>query len=215
MSVLLDRAAETAAVEGVLAAVRDGLSGVLVLRGEAGIGKTALLEWAAGRALDMRLARVAGIQAEMGLGVAGLHQVLVPFLGGLEQLPEPQRRAAGAAFGVVGGPAPERGLVGLAALTLLTDAAAAGPVLCLVDDAQWLDQVSVEVLGFVARRLYADRMGMLFTVREPEGGRAGALAGLPGLGVGGLPAPAAGQLLAAAGEGRVGWRGGAGVVAVG
>jgi DNA-binding CsgD family transcriptional regulator len=195
MGVLLDRAAESAALEGVLGAVRDGLSGVLVLRGEAGIGKTALVEWAAGRAGDMRVARVAGVQAEMGMGFAGLHQLLIPFLGGLEQLPGPQRQALGSAFGLVAGAAPDRFLVGLAALTLLTDAAAGRPVLCLVDDAQWLDLVSVEVLGFVARRLYADRVGVLFTVREGEG-QAAALAGLPELVLGGLPAGAAGELLA-------------------
>src|SRR5262249_19563630 len=202
MSVLLDRAAETAAVERVLAAVRDGLSGVLVLRGEAGIGKTALLEWAAGQAQDMRLGRVAGIQAGVGVGFAGLDQVLLPVLGGLEQLPGPQRQALGSAFGLVAGPAPDRFLVGLAALTLLTDAAAARPVLCLVDDAQWLDQVSVEVLGFIARRLYADRVGMVFTVRDGEG-RAAVLAGLPELVLGGLPEQAAGQLLAASAGARV------------
>jgi DNA-binding CsgD family transcriptional regulator len=183
-------------VEGVLAAVRGGLSGVLVLRGEAGIGKTALLEWAAGRAEEMQLARVAGVQAEMGMGFAGLHQVLVPFLDGLDGLPGPQRQALESAFGLVAGPAPDRFLVGLAALTLLTDAAAAHPVLCLVDDAQWLDQVSVEVLGFIARRLYADRVGMVLTVREGED-RAAALAGLPELRLAGLPEQAAAELLAA------------------
>ncbi len=195
MGALLDRAGETAAVEGVLSAARDGLSGVLVLRGEAGIGKTALLEWAAGRAGDMRLARVTGVQAEMGMGFAGLHQLLVPLLGGLGELPGPQRQALGSAFGLVGGPPPDRFLVGLAALTLLTDAAAERPILCLVDDAQWLDQVSVEVLGFVARRLYADRVGILFTVREGEE-QAAALAGLPGLVLGGLPREVASELLA-------------------
>jgi DNA-binding CsgD family transcriptional regulator len=203
---LLDRATETAALEGVLAAARDGLSGVLVLRGDAGMGKTVLLEWAAGQAQDMQLARVAGIQAEMGMGFAGLHQLLVSFLGGLDGLPGPQRQALESAFGLVAGPAPDRFLVGLAALTLLTDAAAGQPVLCLVDDAQWLDQVSVEVLGFVARRLYADRVGMLFTVREEEGPTA-ALAGLPELMLGGLPGKAAGELLAACAgtqvEGRI------------
>ena len=177
MSALLDRAAETAGLEGVLAAVRDGLSGVLVLRGDAGIGKTVLLDWAAGQAHDMQVARVAGVQAEMGMGFAGLHQLLVPLLSGLGGLPGPQRQALGSAFGLVAGPAPDRFLVGLAALTLLTDAAAAAgrPVLCLVDDAQWLDQVSVEVLGFIARRLYADRVGMLFTV--PGGGASSGRAG--------------------------------------
>src|SRR5215831_14878452 len=202
MSALLDRAPEIAALEGVLAAARNGLSGVLVLRGEAGIGKTALLECAAGRAGDMQLARVAGVQAEMGMGFAGLHQLLVPFLGGLDGLPPPQRQALGSAFGLVAGPAPDRFLVGLAALTLLTDAAAARPVLCLVDDAQWLDQVSVEVLGFIARRLYADRVAMVFTVREGEG-QAAALAGLPELTLGGLPEEAAGELLAASASAQV------------
>ncbi len=195
MGMLLDRAAETVAVDGVLAAVRDGLSGVLVLRGEAGIGKTALLEWAAGQGGDMRLARAAGVQAEMGMGFAGLHQLLVPLLGGLGELPGPQRQALRSAFGLVEGPPPDRFLVALAALTLLTDAGAARPVLCLVDDAQWLDQVSIEVLGFIARRLYADRVGMLFTVREGDG-QAAALAGLPELVLGGLPQEAAGELLA-------------------
>jgi DNA-binding CsgD family transcriptional regulator len=186
----------------VLAAVRDGLSGVLVMRGDAGIGKTVLLEWTAGQAHDMRLARVAGVQAEMGMGFAGLHQLLVPFLDGLPGLPEPQRQALGSAFGLVSGPAPDRFLVGLAALTLLTDAAAERQVLCLVDDAQWLDQVSVEMLGFIARRLYADRVGMLFGVREGEG-RAAALAGLPELVLGGLPGEAASELLAMSASVRV------------
>ena len=182
--------------------MRDGLSGVLVLRGDAGIGKTVLLEWAAEQAHDMQLARVAGVQAEMGMGFAGLHQLLVPFLGGLDGLPGPQRQALGSAFGLVAGPAPDRFLVGLAALTLLTDAAAERPVLCLVDDAQWLDQVSVEVLGFIARRLYADRVGMLFTVREGEG-QAAALAGLPELVLGGLPEEVGGELLATSAGARV------------
>ncbi len=186
----------------MLAAVRGGLSGVLVLRGDAGIGKTVLLEWAARQAHDMQLARVAGIQAEMGMGFAGLHQLLVPFLGRLDGLPRPQRQALGSAFGLVAGPAPDRFLVGLAALTLLTDAAPGQPVLCVVDDAQWLDQVSVEVLGFIARRLYADRVGMLFTVREGEG-QAAALAGLPELMLGGLPGEAGGELLATSAGARV------------
>jgi DNA-binding CsgD family transcriptional regulator len=198
MSTLVDRAAETAALAAALAAVRDGLRGVVVLRGEAGVGKTALLDWAAGQAGDMQVARVAGVQAEMGMGFAGLHQLLAPFLGGLDGLPGPQRQALGSAFGLVDGPPPDRFLVGLAALTLLTDAAADRPVLCLVDDAQWLDQVSVEVLGVIARRLYADRVGVLFTVRDGSDGSDGAagLAGLPELTLGGLPGAAAGELLA-------------------
>jgi DNA-binding CsgD family transcriptional regulator len=195
ISGLLDRASETSVLEGVLAAVRDGLSGVLVVRGEAGIGKTALLEWAAGQAGDMQVARVAGVQAEMQMGFAGLHRLLIPFLGGLDGLPGPQRQALGSAFGLADGPPPDRFLVGLAALTLLTDAAAERPLLCLVDDAHWLDQVSVEMLGFIARRLHADWAGMLFTVREGEEGAA-ALAGLPELRVGGLADEVAHELLA-------------------
>src|SRR5262245_18682798 len=176
-----------------------------MLQGGAGIGKTGVVEWVGGQAGGEQLGRVAGVQAEMGLGFAGVHRLLVPFLGGLDGLPGPQRQALGSAFGLVAGPAPDRFLVGLAALTLVTDAAAARPVLCLVDDAQWLDQVSVEVLGFIARRLYADRVGVVFTVREGEG-RAAALAGLPELVLGGLPAQAAGQLLAASAGARVGGR---------
>jgi DNA-binding CsgD family transcriptional regulator len=206
---LLDRAVETDALAGVLAAVRDGLSGVLVLRGEAGVGKTALLDWAAGQAGDMQVARVAGAEAEMDMGFAGLHQLLVPFLGGLEGLPAPQRQALGSAFGLVAGPPPDRFLVGLAALTLLTDAAAARPVLCLIDDAQWLNRVSIEVLGFVARRLYADGVGMVFAAREMEE-QALVLAGLPELAVGGLGEEAAHELLATSAgaqvDRQVSWR---------
>ena len=131
----------------------------------------------------------------MDMGFAGLHQLLIPFLGGFEGLPAPQRQALGSAFGLVDGPPPDRFLVGMAALTVLTDAAAARPVLCLIDDAQWLNQVSIEVLGFVARRLYADRVGMVFAAREGEG-RAVVLAGLPELTVGGLGDEAAQELLA-------------------
>jgi len=198
ISALLDRAVETGALESVLATVRDGLSGVLVLRGEAGAGKTALLDWAAGQAGDMQVARIAGAEAEMDMGFAGLHQLLVPFLGCLEGLPAPQRQALGSAFGLVDGPPPDRFLVGMAALTVLTDAAAARPVLCLIDDAQWLNRVSIEVLGFVARRLYADRVGMVFATRiRQEEERAVVLAGLPERTVGGLSEEAAQELLAA------------------
>jgi DNA-binding CsgD family transcriptional regulator len=195
MTALLNRTAETAALEGVLAAVRDGLSGVLVLRGEAGIGKTSLLDWAAGQADDMQLARMAGVEAEAGMGFAGLHQLLVPFLDRLDGLPGPQRQALMSAFGLVDGPPPDRFLVGLAALTLLTDAADR-PVLCLIDDAQWLDGASVEVLGFIARRLQADRVGVLFGLRDGED-RPSALARLPELVVGGLNEKVARELLAA------------------
>ena len=183
---LIDREAEKQELDGLLAAVREGFSGVLVLRGEAGIGKTALLEYALRSAADMRIARAVGIESEMELGFAGLHQLLVPFVGRLERLPGPQCEALGSAFALIDGPAPNLFLVGLAALTLLAEAAARRPVLCVFDDAQWLDQASAHALGFVARRLFADRIGMLFAVRE-TGERLAALDGLPELTIGGLP----------------------------
>jgi DNA-binding CsgD family transcriptional regulator len=192
---LLDRDVEKQAFDSLLAGLREGLSGVLVLRGEAGIGKTALLEYAVGSAQGMQVARVVGVESEMELGFSGLHQLLVTFLGRLEQLPVPQREALGSAFGLVEGIQADLFLVGLAALTLLSDAAADQPVLCVVDDAQWLDQASALVLGFVARRLFADRIGMLFAVREPAGPLA-LLEGLPELPLGGLPDAQARELLA-------------------
>src|SRR5262249_53843275 len=152
MGKLVGRAKEVGVLEDVLAAVRDGLSGVLVLCGEAGIGKTALLDWAAGMAGDMRVARLAGAESEIDLGFAGRHQLLWPFLDGLSRRPAPRRAALQSAFGLTAGAPPDRFLVGLATLTLVTDAAASRPVLCVVDNAQWLDQASAEVLGFVARR---------------------------------------------------------------
>jgi len=191
---LVGRAKEVGALAEVLSAVREGLSGVLVLRGECGTGKTALLDWAASAAGDMRVARVAGVESEMDLGFAGLHQLLVPLLDGLGRLPAPQRGALESAFGLATGPSPDRFLVGLATLTLLTEAASTRPVLCVVDNAQWLDRASTDVLGFVARRLFADRVGMLFAAQDEEE-RAVAFHGLPELLVGGLAEPAARELL--------------------
>jgi DNA-binding CsgD family transcriptional regulator len=210
--VLLGRADETAALDQVLATVRDGASRVLVLRGPAGIGKTALLDWAAERAGDTQVTRVVGVESEMDLGFAGLHQVLVPFLGDLERLPEPQQAALGAAFGMVSGSAPDRFLVGLAALTLISEAALKQPVLCVVDDAQWLDRVSLDVLGFVARRLQADPAGMIFAIRDAER-RTGPLDGLAELAVGPLADDAAMELLAAAAKCPVDQRVGSRIVA--
>jgi DNA-binding CsgD family transcriptional regulator len=199
IGMLVDRVVEVDALESLLAAVDDRLSGVLVLRGEPGAGKTALLDHAVRQAGDMQVVRVTGVESEMDLGFAALHQLLFPLLDGLDDLPPPQREALGSAFGLVAGPAPGRFLVGLAALTLLTDTAEDRPVLCVIDDAQWVDRVSVEVLGFVARRLYADRVGMLFAVREGE--QAGPLEGLSELTVGALPDEAAAELLAAVASG--------------
>src|SRR5262249_32756442 len=143
----------------------------------------------------MQVTQVTGVESEMDLGFAGLHQLLIPFLGSLRQLPVPQREALGSAFGMTAGPPPDRFLVGLAALTLITDVAVERPGLCGIDDAQWLDRVSVEVLGFVARRLLADRVGMLFAIREGEQ-RTLVLEGLQELTIGALPDEAANELFA-------------------
>jgi DNA-binding CsgD family transcriptional regulator len=192
---LVDRGPETAVLQGLLDGIKDGTSGVLVLCGDAGIGKTSLLDWAVAQAAGMQVARAAGVESEMNLSLAALHQLLSTFLSGLEHLPTPQRGALETAFGLAPGPTPDRFLVGLAALTLLADAAAVRPVLCVVDDTQWVDRASTELLSFVARRLEADRVGMLFAVRETDQPNA-LLAGLPQLVVGGLPDEAARDLLA-------------------
>ena len=151
-------------LDGLLADVRAGRSRVLVIRGEAGIGKTALLGYAAETAQDFQVARAEGVESEMELAFAALHQLCGRMLGRLDQLPGPQREAVGVALGLCPGSAPDRFLVGLAVLGLLSEVAADQPLLCLVDDAQWLDQASARVLAFVppARR----RFGRL-AVRHP------------------------------------------------
>jgi DNA-binding CsgD family transcriptional regulator len=166
-----------------------------VLRGEAGVGKTALLQHAMRAAGDMRIMRVTAVQSEMELSFAALHQLLVPFLGSLQRLPEPQREALASAFGLVAGPPPDRFLAGIAALTMITGAALDQPVLCVIDDAQWLDRASVDALSFVARRLSADPVAMLFAARDGEQ-RAAAFEGLAELRLTGLPDEAAHELLA-------------------
>jgi len=192
---LINRVSETATLEALLDAVRQGMSGSLVLRGQAGIGKTALLERAICSAPDFLAIRALGMECEMELGFAGLHQLVLPFLPHLDRLPVPQRDALGAAFGLIADPPPDRFQVGLATLTLLANAAAEEPVLCIVDDAQWLDIESSEVLAFVARRLIADRIALLFAVREPAE-RGTALTGLRELWIDGLHAKDARRLLA-------------------
>jgi hypothetical protein len=191
---LLNRAQERATLMGLLESVRGGLSGTLVLRGEPGIGKTALLDHMISTATDFRVARALGVESEMELGFAGLHQLVVPFLPQLDRLPVPQRDALGSAFGLIAGAPPDRFQVGLATLTLLADAATEKFLLCVVDDAQWLDVESAEVLAFVARRLYADRIALVFGVREPTERRM--LTGIPELHLGGLLARDARSLLA-------------------
>ena len=165
--VLLDRRTERAAIDRVLNAVRSGLSGTLVLRGGPGVGKSTLLKYAVEAAPDLRVSSIAGVESEITMEFGGLHQLLVPCLPQLGDLPPPQRGALRVAFGQETGPPPERFLVGLATLTLLSRAAEAQPLLCIVDDAHWLDPESAQVLGFVARRLCADRVGFIVGVGEP------------------------------------------------
>lgn len=164
---LVGRSRELATVDALLEDVRHGLSATLVIRGEAGLGKTALLDSALSTASDFRVVKAIGIESETNVGFAGLHQLLIPFLPRLDRLPPPQRNALGVAFGLAMGPTPERFQVGVATLTLLAVATDGQPLLCIVDDAQWLDVESAQVLGFVSRRLQAEGVALLFAVREP------------------------------------------------
>ena len=169
-SSLLGRESECARLDGLVAAIRRGESRALVLRGEAGIGKTALLQYLIESVSDVTVVRAAGIESEMELAYAGLHQLCASLLDRLEMLPEPQRQALETVFGLSCGPAPDPFLVGLAVLSLLSDVADERPLLCVVDDAQWLDQVSALTLSFVARRLLADPVAIVFAAREPGDG---------------------------------------------
>jgi DNA-binding CsgD family transcriptional regulator len=181
---LLDRGREREALDRLLEAARSGRSAVLVLRGESGVGKTALLEYLVARAPDFRKKRVAGVELETELAFAGLQQLCAPLLCHLEGLPPPQRDALQVAFSLSAGPVPDCYLVGLAVLTLLSEVAEERPLLWVIDDVQWLDSESKRCLAFVARRLLAEPVVMVFAVREPSGERA--LSGLPELVVRGL-----------------------------
>ena len=192
-AVLAGRGTECARLDQQLADARLGHSSVLVLRGEAGIGKSALLEYAAERAEGCRVLRAVGVEWEMELPFAGLHQLCAGLLDGRERLPEPQNDAIATAFGLSSGPQPDRFLVGLAVLSLLSDAAEEHPLVCLVDDVQWLDRSSAQVLAFVARRLAAESVVLLFAEREPS--RLEVVAALPALRVGGLSDASARDLL--------------------
>jgi DNA-binding CsgD family transcriptional regulator len=162
---LTDRHVERVELDRFVDGVRAGEGRALVVRGEPGVGKTVLLEYLAGRATGCRVARVAGIQSEMELAFAGLHQLCTPLIGHAESLPTPQREALQTALGLADGPAPDRFLVGLAVLGLLSEAAEERPLICLVDDEQWLDRASAQALGFAARRLAADPVGVVFAAR--------------------------------------------------
>ena len=159
-----------------------GESRALVVRGEPGVGKTALLEYLVEQAPEFRVERAAGVESEMELAFAGLHQLLSPMLDRLEGLPGPQSEALRTVFGLSSGRAPDRFFLGLAVLSLLSDVAEEQPLLCVVDDEQWLDRASVDVLAFVARRLDRESVGLIFAARAVSA----ELAGLAELGVAGL-----------------------------
>jgi DNA-binding CsgD family transcriptional regulator len=198
---LLGRAEERALLDGLLADVRGGQSAVLVIRGSAGSGKTALLHYCARQASGFRVARVCGVEAELELPFAAVHQLCTPMLGGLEALPEPQRTALGVALGLCAGEVPNRFLVALAVLSLLAVAAEDRPLLCLIDDAHWIDDASAEALGFVARRVLAESVAIVFAARNSVS--TGWLCGLPELPLEGLAEQDAHALLASAVPGRL------------
>ncbi|WP_399894947.1 AAA family ATPase [Streptomyces sp. BBFR51] len=191
--VVLGRRRESRMLDQLAAKVREGRSAALVVRGEPGIGKTALLDQLAAAVPDCRTARAAGSEAEMELPFAGLHQLCGPLLDDVDHLFDPQRDALDVAFGLTKGPPPNAFLLGLAILNQLAEVARQKPLICLVDDAQWLDRASLQVLGFVARRLKAESVGLVFAVREPDDERL--LDGLPEMTLTGLDEDDAGALL--------------------
>jgi DNA-binding CsgD family transcriptional regulator len=198
---LRGRHRERGVLSALVASVRAGRSQVLVVRGEAGIGKTALLELLTADAEGCRVGRAAGVESELELAYAGLQQLCSPYLDRIDNLPAPQRQALGTAVGLLPGDAPDRFLVGLATLTLLCEVAEEQPLICVVDDAQWLDQPSAQTLGFVARRLSAEPLGMVFAVRQAD--EDSKLAGLPELVVRGLGLDDAAALLESAVPGKL------------
>ena len=181
---LIDRRSERDALDRLVGAVQAGESRALVVRGAPGVGKTVLMDYLSGQASGSgcRVARATGVQSEMELAFAGLHQLCAPLLTRAGRLPVPQRDALRTAFGLAAGPPPDRFLIGLAALSLLSGMAGERPLICLIDDGQWLDRASAQALGFVARRLAADSVGLVFAAREPGAD----LAGLPELEITGL-----------------------------
>lgn len=199
--VLRGRRDESDALDRLLTGVRAGQSQVLVVRGEAGVGKSALLEHLVQSASGCHVARAAGVEYEMELAYAGLHQLCAPMLELRERLPAPQRDALETAFGLTSGPPPDRFVVGLSVLSLLSEVAEEQPLICVIDDAQWLDGASALALAFVSRRLLAESVGLVFAVRQSSDVRE--LAGLPELLLGGLKEPDAGALLDSAWPGRL------------
>jgi DNA-binding CsgD family transcriptional regulator len=200
---LLGRRSECEALDLLVADVGAGRSRVLVLRGEAGVGKSALVEYVVRHAAGCRILRAVGVESEMEMAFAGLHQLCAPVLDHLDRLPGPQRAALRVAFGLSAGVRPDRFLVGLAALSLVAEAAEERPLICIIDDAQWLDLVSVQTLAFVGRRLLAERVALVFAVREPTSANEDPLVGLPELAVRGLRVQDARAMLESAVPGRL------------
>jgi len=198
---LRDRRVECASLDRTLGEVRSGRGQSLLIRGEAGVGKSALLDYLVRRSDDCRVARAAGVESEMELPFAGLHQLCAPMLDRRDRLPGPQSEALAVAFGHRSGSPPDRFLIGVAVLSLLSAVSEDQPLLCVIDDGQWLDQVSVQTLTFVSRRLFAERIGVVFSVREPAAEPA--WQGLPELTVAGLPRDHARALLDSAVPGRL------------
>jgi DNA-binding CsgD family transcriptional regulator len=190
---------ECVVLDRLLDRARAGRSEALVLEGEAGVGKTALLDYAIASASDLRVLRAVGVESEMELAFAALHQLCAPVLDRLERLPVPQRDALLTTFGLHPAPAPDRFLVGLAVLSLVSEVADERPLVCVVDDAQWLDRASAQCVAFVARRLQAESVVMLFAARE----QSDLFTGLPELVVEGLRAADARSLLVSAIPGRL------------
>jgi hypothetical protein len=197
---LQDRREERAALDALILRARNGMSGAIVLLGQPGVGKSALIEDLLTRAAGCRVIRASGVESEMELAFAGLHQLCGPLLGRFDRLPTPQSDALGTAFGLRAGDPPDRFLLGLAVLTLLSDVADREPLVCLIDDAQWLDRASAQVLGFVARRLAAESVVLIFARRDSM--VVEELAGVAELPVGPLRDADARALLASAMPGR-------------
>jgi len=201
--ILVGREEELHVLDDLLGRVREGLSGALVLSGEAGIGKTVLLNATANAAEDLLVIRLQGVESEMELGFAALHRLLIPFQSLLVDLPEPQRDALGSAFGMNSLPPADRFMVGLAALTVLGDAAKSKGLLIIVDDAQWLDHDSVAALVFVARRLFAESIALIFGVRTSSSEVQPSFQGIEELPIKGLEEAHARQLLASSFESNI------------
>src|SRR5262245_57330848 len=195
------RERECAMLDQSLRRVRGGESESLVIRGDAGIGKTALLQHCARQAVDCRVVQIAAVESEMELPAAALHQLCSPLLGDLGGLPEPQQQALRIAFGLASGSAPDPLVLGLAVLSLFAEAASARPLICIVDDAQWLDEASSQIIGFVGRRLVAESVLLLLAVREPSDDAM--FAALPALTLHGLSIDDSRALLAASVRGRL------------